>query len=117
MVIILTSAEAHAPAERLRARATPVMLRDAPSHQSGGILAAGALLHLVTEVHTSRGEVERAASSASNVGDDLRELLGDRAADNRGTVTVRPDLRSLVEPDLSSRRPRMTRPKRKSRRS
>src|SRR6266853_4389537 len=46
-LITLTSAEVRALAERLRARATSVVLRDAPSQQSDGILAAGALVHLV----------------------------------------------------------------------
>ena len=37
----LTSGEVRALAERLRARATSVVLSDAPSQQSDGILAAG----------------------------------------------------------------------------
>ena len=86
--IRLTSAEVHALAERLRARATSVMLDEAPSQQSDGILAAGALVHLVAELQTLRGEIERAASSTSDVAQHLRELLGDRGALNRGAVTV-----------------------------
>jgi hypothetical protein len=89
--ITLTSAEVRALAERLRARATSVMVHDAPSQQSDGILAAGALVHLVAELQTLRGEIERAASSASAVAHHLRELLGDRGANDRGTVTVRFD--------------------------
>ena len=50
--IKLTSAEVRALAERLRARATSVVLRGAPSQQSDGILAAGALVHLVAELQT-----------------------------------------------------------------
>jgi hypothetical protein len=63
--ITMTSAEVYALAERLTARATSVMLRDAPSQQSDGILAAGALVHLVAELQALRAEIERAASSAS----------------------------------------------------
>jgi hypothetical protein len=48
--ITLTSAEVHTLAERLRARSISVVLRDAPSQQSDGILAAGALVHLVVEL-------------------------------------------------------------------
>ena len=88
--ITLTSAEVRALAERLRARAISVMLHDAPSQQSDGILAAGALVHLVAELQALRGEIERAASSASDVAHQLRELLGDRGA-HWGTVTVRFD--------------------------
>jgi hypothetical protein len=65
--ITLTSAEVYALAERLRARATSVVLRDATSQQSDGILAAGALVHLVAELRALRGEIERAASSASEM--------------------------------------------------
>ncbi len=89
--ITLTSAEVHALAERLRARATSVVLRDTPSQQSDGIVAAGALVHLVVELQALRGEVERAASSASDMADHLRELLADRGAHDRGTVTIRFD--------------------------
>jgi len=85
----LTSAEVCALAERLRARSTSVVLRDAPSQQSDGILAAGALVHLVAELQTLRGEIERAASSASDMAHHFRELLGDRGAHHRSTVTVR----------------------------
>ncbi len=90
-LITLTSAEVRALAERLRARATSVVLRDTPSQQSDGILAAGALVHLVVEMQTLRSEIERAALSASNVAQHLRELLGDRGAHHRGSVTVRFD--------------------------
>lgn len=90
-LITLTSAEVYALAERLRARATSVVLRDAPSQQSDGILAAGALLHLVAELKTLRGGIERAASSTSNVAGHLRELLDDRGAQHRGSVTIRFD--------------------------
>jgi len=48
--ITMTSAEVRAFAERLRARANSVVLRDAPSQQSDGILAAGGLVHLVAEL-------------------------------------------------------------------
>jgi hypothetical protein len=89
--ITLTSAEVRALAERLRARSTSVVLRDAPSQQSDGILAAGALVHLVAELQALRGEIERAASSASDMARHLRELLGDRGALDRGAVTVRFD--------------------------
>jgi hypothetical protein len=89
--LTLTSAEVHALAERLRSRATSVMLHDAPSQQSDGLLAAGALVHLVAELQTLRGEIERAASSASDMAHHLRELLLDRRAHDRGTVTVRFD--------------------------
>jgi hypothetical protein len=89
--ITLTSAEVHALAERLRARAISVVLRDAPSQQSDGILAAGALVHLAAELQALRGEIERAASSASNMVHHLRELLGDRSAHHHGNVTVRFD--------------------------
>ena len=89
--LTLTSAEVHALAERLRSRATSVMLHDAPSQQSDGLLAAGALVHLVAELQTLRGEIERAASSASDLAHHLRELLGDRGAHDRGTVMVRFD--------------------------
>jgi hypothetical protein len=65
--ITLTLAEVCALAERLRARATSVVLRDATSQQSDGILAAGALVHLVAELRALRGEIERAASSASEM--------------------------------------------------
>ena len=93
--IKLTSAEVRALAERLRARATSVMVHDAPSQQSDGILAAGALVHLVAELQTLRGEIKRAASSASDTAQHLRELLVDRGAHDRGTVTVRlPERRS-----------------------
>src|SRR6266446_939853 len=61
-LITLTSAEMRALAERLRARAISVMLHDAPSQQSDGILAAGALVDLVTELQTLRRGIERAAS-------------------------------------------------------
>jgi hypothetical protein len=67
------------------------MVHDAPSQQSDGILAAGALVHLVTELQTLRRGIERAASSASEVAHHLRELLGSRGARDRGTVTVRLD--------------------------
>ena len=87
----LTSAEVHALAERLRARVTSVMLDDAPSQQSDGILAAGTLVYLVSELQTLRGEIERAASSASDMANHLGELLGDRVAHDQGTVTVRFD--------------------------
>ncbi len=76
--ITLTSAEVHALAERLRACASSVMLRGAPSQQSDGILAAGVLVDLVAELQVPRGEIERAASSASDVAHHLRELLEDR---------------------------------------
>ena len=89
--IKLTSAEVRALAERLRARATSVMVHDAPSQQSDGILAAGALVHLVAELQTLRREIERAASSTSDMARHLRELLGDRGALDRGAVTVRFD--------------------------
>ncbi len=89
--ITLTSAEVRALAERLRARATSVMLHDAPSQQSDGILAAGALVHLVAELQALRGEIERSASSASDLAHHLRELLGDRGAHDRDTVMVRFD--------------------------
>ena len=81
----------HALAERLRARATSVAGRDATSQQSDGILAAGALPHLVAELQAPRGEIERAASSASDVANHLRQLLADQGAHHRGTVTVRFD--------------------------
>jgi hypothetical protein len=90
-LITLTSAEARSLAERLRARATSVVLHDAPSQQSDGILAAGALVHLMAELQTLRGEIERAASSASDMAHHLRELLVDRGAHDRGTVTIRFD--------------------------
>src|SRR5260221_6178557 len=90
-LITLTSTELRALAERLRARATSVMLDEAPSQQSDGILAAGALVHLVAELQTLRGEIEHAASSTSDVAQHLRELLGDRGALHRGAVTVRFD--------------------------
>jgi hypothetical protein len=67
------------------------MLHDAPSQQSDGILAAAALVHLVAEMQALRGEIERAASSASDTAQDLRELLGHRGARDPGTVTVRFD--------------------------
>jgi len=89
--ITLTSAEVRALAERLIARATSVVLRDAPSQQSDGILAAGALVHLVAELHALRSEIERAASSTSNVAQHLRELLGDPGRHHLGSVTVRFD--------------------------
>jgi hypothetical protein len=89
--ITLTSAEVHALAERLRARATSVVLRDAPSQQSDGILAAGALVHLVAELQTLRGGIERSASSAFDVANHLRELIGNQGARHRGSVTVRFD--------------------------
>ena len=89
--VTLTPAEVCALAERLRARSTSVVLRDAPSQQSDGILAAGALVHLVEELQALRGEIERAASSASDLAHHLRELLGDRGAHDRGTVMVRFD--------------------------
>jgi hypothetical protein len=89
--VTLTSAEVCALAERLRARSTSVVLRDAPSQQSDGILAAGALVHLVAELQALRGEIERAASSASDMAHHLRELLGDRGAHDRGSVMVRFD--------------------------
>jgi hypothetical protein len=89
--ITLTSAEVHALAERLRARARSVMLRDAPPQQSDGILAAGVLVDLVAELQVLRGEIERAASSASDMAQRLRELLGSRGADDRGSVMVRFD--------------------------
>jgi hypothetical protein len=89
--ITLTSAEVRALAERLRARATSVMVHDVPSQQSDGILAAGALVHLVAELQTLRREIERAASSTSDMARHLRELLGDRGALDRGAVTVRFD--------------------------
>jgi hypothetical protein len=54
------------------------MLRDAPSQQSDGHLAAGALEHLVTELQTLRDEIERAASSTSDMARHLRELLDDQ---------------------------------------
>ena len=78
-LITLTSAEVRALAERLRARAISVMLHDAPSQQSDGILAAGALVDLVTELQTLRRGIERAASSASEVANHLRELQIGRA--------------------------------------
>ena len=87
----LTSGEVRALAERLRARATSVVLSDAPSQQSDGILAAGALVHLVGELQTLRREIERAASSTYDMARHLRELLGDRGALDRGAVTVRFD--------------------------
>src|SRR5215472_7941900 len=90
-LITLTSAEVRALAERLRARATSVALRDAPSQQSDGILAAEALVHLVAELHALRGEVERAASSASDMARHLRELVGDPGTRDWGTITVRFD--------------------------
>ena len=90
-LITLTSAEVRSLAERLRARATSVVLHDAPSQQSDGILAAGALVHLMAELQTLRGEIERAASSASDMAHYLRELLVDRGAHDRGTVTIRFD--------------------------
>ena len=90
-LITLTSAEVNALAERLRARATSVALRDAPSQQSDGILAAGALVHLVAEVQALRGEIENVASSASDIAHHLRELLDDRGAHDRGPITVRLD--------------------------
>src|SRR5258706_1065997 len=65
--ITLTSAEVRSLAERLRARATSLMLHDKPSQQSDGILAAGALEHLVAELQNLRGEIKRAASSASDM--------------------------------------------------
>ena len=89
--ITLTSAEVRALAERLRARATSVVLRDTPSQQSDGILAAGALVHLVAELQALRGEIERVASSASDMAHHLRQLLLDRGAHDRATVTVRFD--------------------------
>ena len=89
--VTLTSAEVCALAERLRARSTSVVLRDAPCQQSDGILAAGALVHLMAELQTLRGEIERAASSASDMAHHLRELLLDRGTHHRGTVTVRFD--------------------------
>jgi hypothetical protein len=89
--VTLTSAEVCALAERLRARSTSVVLRDAPSQQSDGILAAGALAQLVAELQALRGEIERAASSTSDLAHHLRELLGDRGAHDRGTVMVRFD--------------------------
>ena len=49
------------------------------------------LVHLVAEMQTLRGEIERAASSASDMAHHLRELLGDRGAHDRGAVTVRFD--------------------------
>ena len=88
-LITLTSAEVRALADRLRARAISVVLHDAPSQQSDGILAAGALVDLVAELQGLRSEIERAASSASDMAHHLRELLGDRRARERGTVTVR----------------------------
>jgi hypothetical protein len=67
------------------------MLHDKPSQQSDGILAAGALEHLVAELQNLRGEIKRAASSASDMAHHLRELLGDRGVHGRSTVTVRLD--------------------------
>ena len=90
-LITLTSAEVRALADRLRARSTSVVQRDAPFQQSDGILAAAALVQLVAELQALRGEIERAASSASDITQHLRELLGDRGAHDRGTVMVRFD--------------------------
>jgi hypothetical protein len=107
--ITLTSAEVHALAERLRARATSVVLRGAPSQQSDGILAAGALLHLVADLRTLRGQIERAASSASEVAQHLRELLDDRGTFDRGAS--RSDSTDERKRGLASacRRPRVKR--------
>ncbi len=86
--ITLTLAEVRALAERLRARATSLMLHDKPSQQSDGILAAGALEHLVAELQNLRGEIKRAASSASGMAHHLGELLGNPGTHDRGTVAV-----------------------------
>ena len=83
--ITLTSAEVRALADMLTARATSV-LHDA---ESDGLLSAGALVHLMAELQTLRGEIERAASSASDMAHHLRELLVDRGAHDRGTATIR----------------------------
>jgi len=87
----LTAAEVRALAERLRVRATSVLLHDVPSQQSDGILAAGALVHLVAQLQTLRGEIEHAASGTAELAQHLRELLGDRALHHRGAVIVRFD--------------------------
>jgi hypothetical protein len=89
--VTLTSAEVQALAERLRARATSMILRDASSQQSDGILAAGVLVDLVAELQVLRGEIKRAALSASDIAHHLRELLDDRGAHDRGSITVRFD--------------------------
>jgi hypothetical protein len=89
--ITLTSAEVHALGERLRARATSVMLRDTPFQQSDGMLAAGVLVDLIAKLQVLRSEIERAASSASGIAHHLRELLHDRGAHDRGSITVRFD--------------------------
>jgi hypothetical protein len=89
--VTLTSAEVCALAERIRARSTSVVLRDAPSQQSDGILAAGALVSFVAELQALRGEIECAASSASDMAHHLRELLDDRGTHERGIVMVRFD--------------------------
>src|SRR5258708_13097054 len=57
-LITLTSAEVRALAERLRARATSVALRDAPSQQCDGTLSAEPLGHLVPQLQPLLRELE-----------------------------------------------------------
>jgi len=87
----LTAAEVRALAERLQARDTSVLLHDVPSQRSDGTLAAAALVHLVAELQTLCGEIERAASSTSDMAQHLRELLDGRGAHHVGAVIVRFD--------------------------
>jgi hypothetical protein len=68
-----------------------VVLRDATSQQSDGPSPPGRWVHLVAELQALRGQIERVASSASDMARHLRELLGDRRAHDRSTFTIRFD--------------------------
>jgi hypothetical protein len=72
------------------------------SQQSDGVLAAGALVHLVAELQALRGEMGRAAPNASDMAQHLCELLGDQGAHHCGTATVPFDGRNL-DPEATSR--------------
>jgi hypothetical protein len=87
----LTAGEVRALADRLTARATSQFLVGQPSQQGDGLLAAGALVHMVVELQAIRAEIERAAASTSDetTARYLRELLAGEGEHDAGVVTVR----------------------------
>jgi hypothetical protein len=89
----LSVAEVRALADRLQARAISAFSVDAPSQQGDGLLAAAALLHLVIELQTLRGEIDRIATLCTDeeAARALFDALTERGEHHSGLVAIRFD--------------------------
>ena len=87
----LTTSDVRALADRLQARATSALLRDAPSQSSDTMLASALILFLLAELQELRATVERIASGMppdSAWGHALFDAIAENGAHHAGLVRV-----------------------------